>query len=290
MPIDPAIAEVSSAESALQVRGALFSNYYNEIFALACNSVKINSLEQHIPEWYVIQTLLRKGRIAFFGNPRNAYMASGTGQFDIYGRPSSWWLTACNNVNFIVGADYNGLAIIRANAIERPVDASIRFAAGMMADIDVNIKLNLLHTQNTEIIFTDDKTVTSAKEVQYKRMAGVPAVFVSAKLGEQLTGKQYNAVPVTSEFIADRLYQLKEKYRRDILVQVGVIPDVDKKERVQSAEIDAAATEVFDFLRCMVDNFNRDAERGGLPYSMEINTAASDLYEPMTGGGAGDEI
>ena len=294
-PIDAAIAEVTSAESASQVRGALFSNYYGEIFALACNAVKVRNLEKHIPEWYVIQTLLTQGRIAFYGSPRQAYMASGTGQFDIYGRPTSWWLTAKNAVNFIVGADYDGLTIIRANAIERPVDASIRFAAGMMADIDLNIKLNLLHTQNTEIVATDDaKLVTSVKAAYNQRQFGVPAVFVKTDVANALAGGGVQTINVSSEFIADRLYMLKEKYRRDILVQVGIIPDVDKRERVQSAEIDAAATEVFDFLRCMVDSFNRDAKIAGLPYVMEINAAAGSMYdeptaEPAAETGEGDD-
>ncbi len=283
-PIDAAIAPVTSAESASQVRGALFSNYYGEIYALACNAVRIKNLENHIPEWYVIDTLLRQGRIAFYGTPREAYMASGTGQFDIYGRPTSWWLTAKNAVNFIVGADYEGLAIIRANAIERPVDSSIRFAAGMMADIDLNIKLNLLHTQNTEIVATDDaKLITSLKAAYNQKQFGVPALFVKTDVANALTGNGMQTINIGAEFIADRLYMLKEKYRRDILVQVGVIPDVDKRERVQSAEIDAAATEVFDFLRCMVDSFNRDAKIAGLPYVMEINAAAGSMYETADG-------
>ena len=51
-----------------------------------------------------------------------------------------------------------------------------------------------------------------------------------------------------------------------------------KRERVQSAEVEASVGEVVDSLYIPIDNFNAQCDQYGLPFKMAINSVVEDYY------------
>ena len=88
-----------------------------------------------------------------------------------------------------------------------------------------------------------------------------------------------NQVTNPTQFVADKILTLARAEWEDIIKRCGVVTSNNfKRERVQTAEINAGAGECIDYIYIMVDTFNRDCERAGLPTRMHFNGFAS-MYE-----------
>ena len=55
--------------------------------------------------------------------------------------------------------------------------------------------------------------------------------------------------------------------------------NTDKRERVQSAEVNAKLGEASDYIYLLIDNFNRQATSYGLPFRAVYNGSMEEIYE-----------
>ena len=131
----------------------------------------------------------------------------------------------------------------------------------------------------------DDKLVASVQAAYQQKAAGCPVVIARKDVAEALT-----VIDDTVPYIADKLFSLRGAYRDELLQHLGVLTaNREKRERVQSAEVNAAVGEVVDYIYTMIDTVNRDAERGGAPLRLRLNASIEELYgdgtespEPLT--------
>lgn len=258
--------------------------YADDFTNLACNAVVCDDLPGDVPQDYILQVLITQGAIAWHPATRTFYQVDGTGQNDVYGYPTKYVLTGGNGKTFHVRA--GDIVVIKGNPLATPIYPLICRTAQTLAYIDGAIENNLIATQSTKLVsVSDDKQVGSVQAAYQKKAAGCPVVVVRDDIAEALT-----AIDDTVPYIADKLFSLRGAYRDEILQHLGVLTaNRDKRERVQSAEVNAAVGEVVDYIYTMIDTVNRDAERGGAPLRLRLNASIEELYgdgtetpEPVT--------
>lgn len=247
--------------------------YADDFANLACNAVKINGLPAHIPHDFIMQTLIAHGSIGRTRFTEDFYAPSSAGTPNIYGYPTRYVFVPVAGTRIYVNAD--DAIILKANPLGTPVYPIIYRAARTMAQIDRAIDNNLIATQSTQILEVEnDDTAASVRAAFENRVAGVPAVVVRKDIGESLKSTANN-----NPYIADKLFQLRAAIRDEILQHLGILTaNRDKKERVQSAEVSASVGEVVDYIYTLIDTFNRDAERYGVPYRAELNSSVEEFY------------
>ena len=54
--------------------------------------------------------------------------------------------------------------------------------------------------------------------------------------------------------------------------------NTDKKERVQSAEVNANLGQASDYIYLLIDTFNKQADTYGLPFEMKFNGSMEEIY------------
>ena len=274
----------TEAAEVLRFREAVAEVFYTEALALACNSVFIEKHPDHIPQWFVTRTLFERGEIAYFGNPEtpefvNAFKIGGAGGIDIYGVPLQHVLTPMSGQSFTVDTNDPNLMVIRANATRHKLADKIRFIASRIADCEVSIAANLIHSQTTDFVAIDDpKEVTTFKAAMRDKMLGLPVVYARKNVADAI-GESLTTYKVGGDFYADKIAMLRDQYKQDLLAGVGTLTaNKFKRERVQSSEVNAGVGEVIDNIYLTIDQFNHDCELAGRPYRMRINSSVADLY------------
>lgn len=271
----------TEAAEVLLFRENVANVFYNEALALACNSIVIDDHPENIPQWFVLRTLFEQGEIGYFSiaDKTNAYKVGGANGVDIYGVPLSYVLTPMSGQAFEVETASPYLTIIRANATKHKLADKIRYIASRIADCEVAISANLIHSQSTDFIGVDDpKKVTTLKSAMRDKQLGLPTVYVRKDDADAI-GQSITQFSTAGDFYADRIAMLRDQYKQDLLAGVGTLAaNKYKRERVQSSEVNAGVGEVIDNIYLTIDQYNRDCALAGLPYRMRINSAVADLY------------
>ena len=255
------------------------ASLYTDDFAnLACNSVVIDNLPQDVPQDYIMQVLITQGAIAWYPATNTFYQVSGVGKNDVYGYPTRYNLIGGNGKSFHVPAE--AIVLIKANPLATPIYPLICRTSEMLAYIDTSIENNLIATQSTKILAVDDDSQVASVHAAYdNKRIGCPAVVTRKDIADAMT-----AIDDSVPYIADKLFSLRGAYRDELLQHLGVLTaNREKRERVQSAEVNAAVGEVVDYIYTLIDTANRDAERGGAPFRMRLNASVEELY------GSGDD-
>lgn len=277
----------SEAAEVLQFRDNVARVFYQQAMALACNSIKITDLPAHVPQWYVKKVLFERGQIAFFGelpNEYNAYMCGGAGGIDIYGVPLRYVLVPMSGQTFEVDADSPMLSVFRANAVMFKLSDKIQFIAERIADCEVAISANLIHSQTTDFIeVEDEQAVTTIKTAMRQKLIGQPVVY-ARKSDAMAIGESVAKYNTAGDFYADRLALLRDQYKQELLAGVGTLSaNKYKRERVQSSEVNAGVGEVCDYIYTTIDMFNEQAEAAGIAARMDINSTVADFYTDDAG-------
>ena len=91
------------------------------------------------------------------------------------------------------------------------------------------------------------------------------------ELKVQSTGAQY---------LVDKLLEARKEIINETLQALGIsVANTDKRERVQTSEVEASQGYGKDCIQALIDTFNYDAEQGGLPIRLEGNTALIQSFE-----------
>ena len=82
-------------------------------------------------------------------------------------------------------------------------------------------------------------------------------------------------------FVADKIQEQKKIIRNEFLTRIGILTaNSSKRERVQTAEIEAGIGETVDLIYTVIDYWNKQNEQYGLPYTMEFNGTTEAYYAP----------
>lgn len=261
-----------------------------EITALFCNAVTYTDLPTEIPPDYITLGMLFDGAMGVKTDDPNVwYRIKPAGTINRYGYANAYNLGYANGIFVQQNVPYTDVHLIKANA--QCFSWIIKFvqAAERIEQLETSAKINVEVSRNTAIIPVPDEKDARQIEQFYKTAKdGAVAVAVTERVAEML----HNQVENPTEFVADKIMTLARAEWEDVIKRCGVLTSNNfKRERVQTAEVNAGAGECIDYIYIMVDTFNRDCKRAGLPTRMHFNGYADafDTAPDDMEGGDGNE-
>lgn len=256
-----------------------------EITALFCNAVTYTDLPSEIPPEYITLGLLLDGAMIVKRDDVNTwYRIKPAGTLNRYGYSNYYNLGFANNIFVEQNVPYDDVHLIKANAQCFPWIIKFIQSAERIEELETSARINVEVSRNTAIIpVPDEKDAISVERFYKTAKTGAVAVAVTERVAEMLQ----NQVTNPTDFIADKIMTLARAEWEDVIKRCGVLTSNNfKRERVQTAEVNAGAAECIDYIYIMVDTFNRDCERAGLPTRMHFNGYTA-VYDAE--GGVGGE-
>ena len=244
---------------------------------LLFNSQKIEGLPKDEPDLYAKEILFDMGFMIATKEYNEEWHLFKAGELynngvNIYGAPYVIGI-AFENGKFISNLKLNEQAfIIRYTPTMKGLKLWLDLMCEKIARIDLAIENNLIMSSMGFVYSCDDVNVKSMKEALRQASQGDFAVFATQNITDRI-----NADKAQAQFYADKYYELKEKYVKEVLTRlVGIASTSEKKERTTS--FDTNIGESIDTAYMYVDTFNADCEKYNIPFKMVINSTIEELY------------
>lgn len=263
----------------------LFKKYFAEERAflkdLLFNSVKINELNFY-NEFFVKNQLFENGYVGYYETTNKFYRTLPEKVKPQLGR---LWKNGqyYNENNVSLGTHpysfereaFDAWRIFLANPSITALMPVLETYAALLADCRVAIKQNINATKTPSFWVVDDPdTQLSIQQMSQQTFDGKPAVIVKRNVAEVLSTMK-NETP----FIADKVHQEYREILNEALSRLGILTaNTSKRERVQSAEVNAGVGQTIDSIYTIIDCWNKQIESYGLPYTMEFNGVSETLY------------
>lgn len=260
---------------ALAKRKAYEDDYRSLFSMLFHNSVLVQKLPSDLPKRYLLRVLKNKGAIAYDKETKLFLPFTRIG-IDVYGLPKQYTLIGYNG--YVLTRNAEDVIILRANDLEYSLEHYIESQVRKLVDYDLAIEQNLEAIKTMTIAeVADQSQLLSLENLSNARKIGATLVFVNKK---SLTGSELKVQSTNAQYLVDKLRQDRKECMNETLSTLGInVANVDKKERVQNAEIRASQGFAMDCISTLVETFNHDAEVGGLEIRLKANTTLFKEYE-----------
>lgn len=247
-------------------RNEIASDYRNRLGLIFENSITFENLPTDLPKRYLTRVLREKGGIAY-DKISGLYLPYVRMGIDVYGLPTGYTLVGYDGTVFTRRTDE--VIILRTNPHSVPVQQFLDIQIEKLVEFDMSIMQNLDAIKTMSVIDVPDiKTLNTLQNLDDSRRIGASVAFASS-----LATKSLNVFSTNAQFFIDKLNEARREIWNDTLAYLGVsTANVDKRERVQSAEVVATEGYSYDCLNILIDTFNYDAEIGGLPVRVRANT------------------
>lgn len=250
-----------------------YENDYRSLFSMLFhNAVVVENLPEDLPKRYLLRVLKNKGGIAYDKQTKVFLPYTKIG-IDIYGLPKKYTLIGYDGT--VLTRDAKDVVILRANDLEYSLELYIENQVKKLVDYDMAIEQNLEAIKTMSFAqVADQAQLLSLSNLQNAKRIGATIVYVNKSA---LTGTETKVMPTGAEYLIDKLRQDRKECMNETLSTIGInVANVDKKERVQDAEIRASQGFALDCISTLIETFNHDAEIGGLKLRLKGNTS---LYE-----------
>ena len=253
-------------------RNEIALDYRNRLGLIFENSITFENLPDELPKRYLTRVLREKGGIAY-DKISGLYLPYVRMGIDVYGLPTGYTLVGYDGTVFTRRADE--VIILRTNPHSVPIQQFLDIQIEKIVEFDISILQNLDAIKTMSVIDVPDiKMLNTLQNLDDSRRIGASVAFASS-----LATKSLNVFSTNAQFFIDKLNEARREIWNDTLAYLGVsTANVDKRERVQSAEIVATEGYSYDCLNILIDTFNYDAEIGGLPIRVRANTI---MYEQL---------
>lgn len=247
-------------------RNEIASDYRNRLGLIFENSITFENLPDDLPKRYLSRVLREKGGIAY-DKISGLYLPYVRMGIDVYGLPTGYTLVGYDGTVFTRRAEE--VIILRTNPHSVPIQQFLDIQIEKIVEFDISILQNLDAIKTMSVIDVPDiKMLNTLQNLDDSRRIGASVAFASS-----LATKSLNVFSTNAQFFIDKLNEARREIWNDTLAYLGVsTANVDKRERVQSAEIVATEGYSYDCLNILIDTFNYDAEVGGLPIRVRANT------------------
>lgn len=263
---------------------------YSEFMNLLLNAVKIIDKGSGSPLPFVVETfvkraLFERNAVGYDKLTKQWYFVYGEG-LDEYGKPTKLILVTANGRTISRPAYYdaNEDGAYEIDGLPLPdlsMGAIIKETTDFMQNCDIAMRQNLEACKTPYIVVCrDDNLRLSFDAALQQKQLGQAAIVVSQELGDGL-----KAISVNTPYLVDKFEQARDAERDTLLNKLGILTsNVNKRERVQSAEVNATLGQATDYIYLLIDTFNKQAETYGLPFEMQFNGSMEEIY--LNGEGA----
>lgn len=262
-------------------RKLYYTNYYSRIEALFHNSVNVLGVsEEELPKRYLLKVLFEKGAIAY-DFATGLYLPFTFLDIDQYNLPKRYELVGYKGL--VLDRPRDEVCILRANDVMTPIADYVDIQISKLVDFDMAIEQNLEANKTMALIEVPDQTtLLTLSNLSECKQLGSAVAFVnkSMKLKDSCSSLNTNAV-----YLVDKLQEARKQVWNETLNAIGIsTANVDKRERVQQAEVVANDSYTKDCINVLVDTFNFDSQAKNLSIKLEINTTNIVATEGNKGG------
>lgn len=253
-----------------EIKRKKYENDYRSLFSMLFhNSIIVENLPNDLPKRYLLRVLKNKGGIAY-DKITGVFLPFVKSGIDLYGLPKNYNLIGYNGITYWRKADE--VVILRANDLEYPIDVYIENQVKKLVDYDLAIEQNLESIKTmTFVEVPSQSALLSMANLQTARQMGASFVFVNKHAMQDI---EYKVNNTGAQYLIDKLRQDRKECMNETLSTIGInVANVDKKERVQDAEIRASQGFALDCISTLIETFNHDAEIGGLEIRLKGNTS-----------------
>ena len=264
---------------------------FEEYFNLLMNAVKVVSAQGEASINYEEETFLKRGlfengSMGYDKITKKWYYVYGLGLNDD-GDPTELCFVTANGKTFTRPAYYDnkddGAYKVDALPINMSMSQMIKATTDFMINCEMAMTQNLEACKTPYIVVCKNENLRLSFETALQqKQTGQAVVVVSEELGDGL-----KAVDIGVTYLVDRFAEARDTERDTLLTKLGILTaNTDKKERVQSAEVNATLGQASDYIYMLIDNFNKQCDSYGLPYKMVFNGSMEEIY---LNGNVGDD-
>ena len=236
---------------------------YSEYLNLLLNAVKIidkgsGKTLPFVVETFVKRALFENGEAGYDKITKQWYYVYGEG-LDEYGKPTMLVLVTANGKAFTRKAYYDkdedgAYDILGLPVTNLTIGAIIEETTDFMQNCDVAMRQNLEACKTPYIVVCRDENLRLSFDAALEqKQLGQAAIVVSEELGDGL-----KAISVNTPYLVDKFEQARDAERDTLLNKLGILTsNVNKRERVQSAEVNATLGQASDYIYLLIDTFNK---------------------------------
>ena len=256
---------------------------FEEYFNLLMNAVKVVSAQGEASINYEEETFLKRGlfengSMGYDKITKKWYYVYGLGLNDD-GDPTELCFVTANGKTFTRPAYYDnkddGAYKVDALPINMSMSQMIKATTDFMINCEMAMTQNLEACKTPYIVVCKNENLRLSFETALQqKQTGQAVVVVSEELGDGL-----KAVDIGVTYLVDRFAEARDTERDTLLTKLGILTaNIDKKERVQSAEVNATLGQASDYIYMLIDNFKKQCDSYGLPYKMVFNGSMEEIY------------
>ena len=256
---------------------------FEEYFNLLMNAVKVVSAQGETSINYEEETFLKRGlfengSMGYDKITKKWYYVYGLGLNDD-GDPTELCFVTANGKTFTRPAYYDnkddGAYKVDALPINMSMSQMIKATTDFMINCEMAMAQNLEACKTPYIVVCKNENLRLSFETAIQqKQTGQAVIVVNEDLGDGL-----KAIDIGVTYLVDRFAEARDTERDTLLTKLGILTaNTDKKERVQSAEVNATIGQASDYIYMLIDNFNKQCDSYGLPYKMIFNGSMEEIY------------
>jgi hypothetical protein len=258
-------------------------NRYTEYFNLLMNALEIDSEStgeriNYAVETFIKKSLLEQSSVGYDKMTDKWFYVYGQGVNEL-GNPTTLVFVTADGLAFERKACYDdsedGAYKIDALPVSMSMSALIKEATDFMSNCDLAMRQNLEACKTPYVVVCKDPNIRlSLEQALQEKKLGQACLVVSEQLGDGL-----KAVNITAEYLVDKFAQARDTENQILLTKLGMLTaNTDKKERVQSAEVNASLGQASDYIYMIIDTFNKQMDTYKIPYVMKFNGSMEEIY------------
>lgn len=255
---------------------------FDEYENLLANEIAIRRTDgqeiSFVEEAFAKRALIERGGVGFDKITEKWYYVYGEGLNEL-GNPTTLVLVTANGRTLTREASYDGnpdgAYIIKAYPFGFVLASMIKETTDFMTNCDVAMRQNLEACKTPFVVVCkDDDLRLSFKQAVQQKELGQAAIIVSPELSEGL-----KAINITPQFLVSDFAEARDAERDLLLTKLGILTsNKDKRERIQSAEVNATLGQATDYIYLLIDTFNKQMKTYALPFEMVYNGSMEEIY------------
>lgn len=259
-------------------------NRYEEYLSLLLNQVKIveKGSGQPLPFYeqrYALTRMFESGFVGYDKIAKKFYRASGYGLNEL-GNPTNAIFYTENGLSYdrelSYDKDVDGCYLLYALPNKNvTISQIIHETTDFMRECDIASRQNLDACKTPYVAVCANEDIrTSLLTALREKQSGQSILIVSQELADALKSVSFE-VP----YLVDKFTEARDKERDALLTKFGILTaNTDKKERVQSAEVNATLGIATDYIYMIIDTFNNQCETYAIPLEMQFNGSMEEIY------------
>lgn len=232
------------------------------------NGEPLETISEGLTSTQIEEELYDKGCSLFFKDENIGYMAlpvAPANKLNVYRKPTKF--RAIGN-NYTKEYDIDNSVLIKNNTLKKATFDIIDYYTSKLADIELTKDLHRNAHKTPIILECTEDTLLSAKNTFKKVRANEPVIYKNKTRGEEVGVNVLNAnVP----YINDKLEDDYHNYEARILTALGLDNYVeDKKERVQSAEVESQQEYIISSFRASLNERKKACEAINKMFGLDL--------------------